>query len=64
MKIAVATTPMRIIRSMPISPAANVVAAVAPAHGKIRPTARLAIRIAIDAGLNPIWTAAGMKMLQ
>ena len=63
-KRAVVMTPILIIGFRPISPAANAVAAVAPAQGKINPTARCAIRMAIEAGLNPIWTAAGMKTLQ
>ena len=63
-KTTVATMPMRIIRPISISPTAKVVAAAAPAQGNTRPRATLAIRMAIDAGLNPISTAAGMKMLQ
>jgi hypothetical protein len=63
-KSPVATTPILIIRSMVTSPAANVVAEAAPAHGKTRPSSTLAMRIAIDAGLHPLCTAAGMKTLQ
>src|SRR5688572_19546484 len=58
------TTPMRIMRRMSMSPPAQAVAEVAPAHGNAMPTATFAMRIAIEAGLYPIWTAAGMKMLQ
>src|SRR5262245_38712371 len=64
MRMTVATTPIRIIFSRLTSPAANAVADVAPAHGKTTPTATLAIRMAIDAGLNPTCTAAGMNTLQ
>ena len=57
-KVAVATTPTLIMRPISMSPTANVVAAAAPAHGKIRPSATLAIRMAMEAGLNPISIAA------
>src|SRR5262245_25267769 len=64
LKMAVATMPIRTIRRMSTSPPANREAEVAPAYGNATPIATCAIRIAIDAGLNPTFAAAGMNMPQ
>ena len=62
-KNTVAIVPIRSITFRSISPVAKAAPATAPDHGTIKPTPRLGIIIAIEAGLNPTCWAAGINML-